>query len=63
MRLQRLVDRLHHAIRAAYESRVDVCDIDPPLDQRIGFVSVDAAVEDIDVLRLAAHDVDQIETL
>ena len=63
VRLQRLRHRLHHAVRTADEGGVDVGQIDPVRKQRIGFLLIDTAVEKSDVLRLPAHDVDQVEAI
>ena len=60
-RLQRLGDRLHHAVGAADEHGVDVVEIDPVREQRVGLLAVDAAVQQLDVLRLARQHVDQVE--
>ena len=59
--LQRLGDRVHHAVGAADEDRVDVVEVEPVRDQRVGLLAVDAAVQELDVLRLARQHVDEIE--
>ena len=60
--LQRLSDRLHHAVGATYEGGIDFAHVHPMLQQRIGLLAVDPPVQDFDVLRLAAHDINEVET-
>ena len=60
-RLQRVGHRLHHAVGAADEHRVDAVEIDPVREQRVGLGAVDPAVQELDVLRLARQHVDEVE--
>jgi hypothetical protein len=48
-------------VGAADEHDVDLAQIEPVLDQRVGPLAVDAAVQELDVLRLARQHVDEIE--
>ena len=60
-RLQRRGDGVHHAFGPADERGVDVVEVDPLREQRVGLGAVDAAVQQLDVLRLARQHVDQVE--
>src|SRR5215472_2346472 len=62
-RLQRLQYRLHHSVGTADERRIDIVEIDPVCEQRLGLFWVDPSIEDGNILRLAAHYVDKIEPL
>src|SRR5262249_45205620 len=61
-RLQRLRHGLHHSVWTADERSVDVGEVDPVCKERFGLLLVDAPIENRDVLRFAAHHVDEIET-
>ncbi len=52
---------VHHALGAADERVVDVVDRYPGREQRVSLGAIDAAVQELDVLRLARQHVDQIE--
>ena len=58
---QRAADRIHHAFGSADERVVDVVDGHPLREQRVGLRAIDAAVQELDVLRLARQHVDEIE--
>ena len=58
---ERVGHRLHHAVGTADERGVDVVEVDPVREQRVGLLAVDAAVQQLDVLRLARQHVDEVE--
>ena len=61
--LQRGGHAVHHVFRTADECVVDVFHAQPALEQLAAFVLRDAAVEQLDVLLLAAHHVDEVQAL
>ena len=62
-RLQGLGHLQHHVLRPADEGGVDGGDVEPVGQQRLALGLVDPAVEQVDVLLLAAEDVDQREAV
>ena len=62
-RLQGGGDAQHHVFRAADEGVVVIFYLDPVLQELLAFFLRDAAVEQFDILLLAAHHVHQVQTL
>ncbi|MNS68464.1 hypothetical protein D3C72_1017460 [compost metagenome] len=62
-RLQGGGDTEHHVFRAADKRIVVVFHLDPVLQELLAFFLRDAAVEQFDVLLLATHHVDEVQTL
>jgi hypothetical protein len=55
--------RLHHAFRAAHERGIDVGDRNPVGEHRVRLGAVDAAMQELDVLRLAREHVHEVQAV